>query len=93
MTVLVHNQAADWNRELYQQAFDQVIPDRTDPPAGLVAHFAAPGENGGWQVVDVWESEDDFRRFLEEKVIPVSKELGAPPFDTVVVEIHNSLIP
>ncbi|MEV0170342.1 hypothetical protein AB0I00_04310 [Streptomyces sp. NPDC050803] len=93
MTVLVHNQAVDWNQELYQQTFDRVIPDRANPPAGLIAHFAAPGEDGGWQVVDIWESEADFRRFLEEAVIPAAKEIGAPPFGTTIVELYNSLVP
>lgn len=93
MAVLVHNQSADWTQELYEAAFDRVIPDRTNPPPGLIAHFGAPRDAGGWQVIDVWESEDAFRRFLDGTVVPAATELGAPPFDTVVVELHNSLIP
>ncbi|MBT2525423.1 hypothetical protein ABZX62_26440 [Streptomyces flavidovirens] len=92
MAVLVHNQGADWNQELYQATFDRTT-DRTNPPAGLIAHFGAPGEAGGWQVIDVWESEDAWRRFMEEAVYPAAQELGAPPFDTKMVEIYNSLIP
>lgn len=93
MAVLVQNQGAGWNRELYQATFDKAIPDRSHPPAGLIAHFGAPMEGGGWQVIDVWESEEAFRRFLEESVIPAAQELGAPPFDSKVVEVHNALIP
>ncbi|MEU1890317.1 hypothetical protein [Streptomyces pristinaespiralis] len=93
MAVLVVNQAPDWNQELYQATLDRAIPDPSNPPAGLIAHFAAPGAEGGWQVIDVWESEDALRRFLEGAVMPAAKELGAPPFDTKVVEIYNSLIP
>jgi hypothetical protein len=93
MAVLVHNQGADWNQETYQTTFDRVMPDRTKPPVGLIAHFAAPLTGGGWQVIDVWESEDALRRFMEESVFPATKELGAPPFDTTVVQLHNSLIP
>ncbi|WP_406403752.1 hypothetical protein OH805_30570 [Streptomyces sp. NBC_00879] len=93
MAVLVQNYGAGWNEELYQATFDRAIPDRAKPPAGLVAHLAAPGENGGWQVVDVWESEAEFRQFVEGTLMPVAQELGAPPFDTSVVELLNSLIP
>jgi hypothetical protein len=93
MAVLVTSEGADWTQDLYQATFNRAIPDRTNPPAGLVAHFAAPHGAGGWQVIDVWESEDAFRRFLDESVIPAAKELGAPPFDTKVVQLHNSLIP
>ncbi|WP_282697112.1 hypothetical protein [Streptomyces sp. CC208A] len=93
MTVLVHSQGADWNQELYRQTVDRVIPDRANPPAGLLAHIGAPGKAGGRQVVDVWESEDAFRRFLEDTLIPAAKEIGAPPFATTVVEVDNTLIP
>ncbi|MET9422983.1 MULTISPECIES: hypothetical protein [unclassified Streptomyces] len=93
MAVLVVNQAPDWNQELYQATLDRAIPDRNNPPAGLIAHFAAPGAAGGWQVIDVWESEDAMQRFLADAVRPAAQELGAPPFDTKVVEIYNTLIP
>lgn len=59
----------------------------------LLAHFAGPRPEGGWQVIDAWECEEAFRRFLGQKIFPVAQELGAPPFDSKVFEIHNSLIP
>ncbi|WP_128428787.1 hypothetical protein [Streptomyces cyaneus] len=92
MAVLVVNHSAEWTQELYQATFDRAIPDRANPPAGLVTHYAAPRAGGGWQVIDVWESEDAFRRFLEESVVPAAKELGAPPFESHVTELYNSLI-
>ncbi len=27
-------------------------------PDGIIAHMAGPGSRGGWEVVDVWESEE-----------------------------------
>ena len=56
MAILIAHQGADWNAELYDQAIGRAIPDQSNPPEGLVASFAAPGESGGWRVVDVWES-------------------------------------
>lgn len=44
------------------------------PVAGLLAHIAGQGEKG-FRVVDVWESEDAFRRF-GEKLMPIMKEMG-----------------
>ncbi|MEU9148722.1 hypothetical protein [Streptomyces sp. NPDC048349] len=93
MAVLVYNWSADWTPEQYQAVHDRVLPDPTNPPAGLLAHVASPSDRGGWQVIDVWESEADFRRFTEEKVIPAAQDLGAPPFETKVTEIYNHLIP
>ncbi|MEV4439949.1 hypothetical protein AB0K09_13145 [Streptomyces sp. NPDC049577] len=93
MTVMVHSRGAAWTRELYQETFDRAVPDPDDPPAGLIAHFAGPGEEGGWQVVEVWESVEAFHGFLEKAVLPVARDLKAPPFDSSTVEIHNALIP
>lgn len=93
MAVLAHHQGADWTQDLYQATFDRVIPDRSKPPAGLLVHLAAPREEGGWQVVEVWESEDACRRFVEEAVIPAAQDLGAPRFDSKFVEVSNSLMP
>jgi len=44
------------------------------PVEGLLAHIAGEGANG-FRVVDVWESEDAFRRF-GEKLMPVLQEIG-----------------
>ncbi|GCD94633.1 hypothetical protein [Embleya hyalina] len=93
MTVLVYNKGVSWTRELYQTAFDRIMPDRSKPPAGLVVHIGAPLPDGGWQVIDVWETEAQFRDFMRDVVAPVAQEIGAPPFETKVMEVHNLLIP
>ena len=44
------------------------------PVEGLVAHVAGDAASG-FRVVDVWESEEAFRRF-SEALIPVMKDIG-----------------
>jgi len=44
------------------------------PVEGLLVHIAGEGENG-FRVVDVWESEDSFRRF-GETLMPILQEIG-----------------
>ena len=44
------------------------------PVEGLLVHVARQGANG-FRVVDVWTSEEAFRRF-GEKLIPVLREVG-----------------
>lgn len=44
------------------------------PVPGLLLHVAGQGPNG-FRVVDVWESEDSFRRF-GEKLLPILKAVG-----------------
>jgi hypothetical protein len=69
-----------------------VVPDPSNPPAGLIAHLAAPMEGGGWQIIETWESEEALASFVNETIMPVAQELGAPPFDSRVVARYNSLI-
>ncbi len=50
-------------------------PDR---PAGLVAHVSGPTHDG-WRVINVWRSEDDFRRFQSERLRPSGSQTSLGP--------------
>ena len=61
--------------EQYEQARDLVGWER-DVPDGAVFHVAWMGDDG-FHVVDVWESEDAFNAFAEQRLMPVVKgEVG-----------------
>ncbi len=45
-----------------------VDPDG-NPPDGLIFHASGPIE-GGWGVIDFWESREQFDRFAEERIGP-----------------------
>jgi hypothetical protein len=69
---------------LTQQTYEETVrrltgKNRMSSPAdwpveGLLVHVAGQGAKG-FRVVDVWTSEDAFRRF-GEKLIPVLREVG-----------------
>ena len=63
-----------------------------DPPAGLIFHSAGPIE-GGWGVIDYWESRDHFDRFQQDRLGPTIGELGdrAPQNPPEIKEfpVHN----
>jgi len=44
---------------------------------GIIIHTAGEGPNG-FRIVDVWESQEHFDRFIEEKVMPAAQAIGAP---------------
>ena len=44
--------------EQFDHVHDQVNPDRT-PPKGLLFHASGPID-GGWGIIDFWESRADF---------------------------------
>ena len=54
--------------------YDQIITDLEEPD-GRISHVSAPKE-GGWIVIDVWESEEHLTKF-SERLIPVIQAAGA----------------
>ncbi len=50
-----------------------------NPPAGMIFHSAGPIE-GGWGVIDVWESRDAFDTFVGGRLQPALGELGDEAF-------------
>lgn len=53
------------SREEYLLVEQHLGPDR---PPGLIAHVSGPTDEG-WRVVNVWESEESFRRFQSERLL------------------------
>jgi hypothetical protein len=39
-------------------------------PDGLVVHVAGPAPDGGWQIIDVWESEEQCNAFRVQHLRP-----------------------
>jgi hypothetical protein len=81
MAVLLVHQGAGLTQESYEEAVRRLTGGkaRLDSPAdwpvaGLLVHAAGEAE-GGFRVVDVWESEDAVRQF-GETLIPILRELG-----------------
>lgn len=76
--------------EMYDEVNGKAnAPD--DPPDGLLFHMAGPSD-GGWRVVDAWESRAAFDRFAAEKLGPILSELTggqAPPPEPVEFNVHN----
>jgi hypothetical protein len=64
------------SQETYDQVREQVGLDR---PAGGVLHVAGPSPNGGWRVIEVFDSEDAAKRFVQERLAPAFQAIGAPP--------------
>ncbi|HEY8866609.1 MAG TPA: hypothetical protein VIM22_06725 [Solirubrobacteraceae bacterium] len=72
------------------QEMDQVTADMYDavsakldvqnnPPAGMIFHSGGEKAGGGMRIFDVWESEDAYRRFEEERLRPAIMEVSETP--------------
>ncbi len=65
-----------------------------DSPSGLVS-YSAGFDGSTWRIFDIWESEDHYRRFVEERLMPAMGQIsaqGEPP-QVRTHELHNFLIP
>lgn len=50
-----------------------------EQPAGGIFHAAGPSPDGGWRVIEVWESEEDAKRFVKERLLPAFEAVGTAP--------------
>jgi hypothetical protein len=76
MTVAMLIDNPDGSRDVYESARKHIGLER---PAGGILHVAGPSPNGGWRVMEVWESVDHARRFFGERLRPALEAAGAPP--------------
>jgi hypothetical protein len=63
-----------------------------EPPAGCLYHISGPIE-GGWRVIEVWESEDAQRRFQTERLNPAFEAEGVQKVTPTFFPVHVTLPP
>jgi hypothetical protein len=85
MAVVVVNEIPQGSQGFYEEVSARVVPDG-QLPEGCQVHIAGPS-GGGWRVITVWDSDEQFQQFRNEKLIPAMQELGrdefvAPNIDT-----------
>jgi hypothetical protein len=74
MVVLLTQEFRGVSREDAEEASKR-LNVQANPPAGLIAHVLTDMP-GGIRATDIWESEADFRTFLEERLMPTSQALA-----------------
>jgi hypothetical protein len=62
------------SQEVYERVRERLGLDR---PAGGIFHVAGPSPNGGWRVIEVFESDADAQRFVE-RLKPAFEAVGVP---------------
>ena len=70
--------------ERVARGFGEQVPD------GLIYHAAGVQENGNWQAVSIWETQEHFNRFRDERILPLVREVlgddladaGPPPTES-----------
>ncbi len=84
MAVLVTDEVPGMTQEMYE-AMHAVLAEPGRQAAGFILHAAGPID-GGWQITELWESQQDRDAFVEKYVMPLVPP-GAPLPNTTVREI------
>ena len=72
IAMLVDNPAG--SQELYDSLRKEL---GLEAPAGGILHLAGPSPNGGWRVIELFESQEDASRFLTERFGPALRAVGS----------------
>ena len=69
----------EWPGETQEQyeRLMKLVKLEDEPPEGGLFHVAGPMP-GGWRVLDIWESEQAFERFANERLKPAIQQVGIP---------------
>lgn len=81
----------DVTQEMYDAASEQVGVSADNMPEGAVLHAAGDGPRG-WRVIEVWESEEAAKKFDEEKVEPVLRQVGIVRPAPEVWQVHRLVV-
>ena len=73
----------------YDQGIAQV-GDQLRRAPGFVSHAAGPME-GGYRVVEIWNSREECERFMQQTVMPMAQQVGLPPFEPQFLPVDNVL--
>jgi hypothetical protein len=86
--------------EITLEFLDRVTQEmgvETDPPAGLIVHTHFD-DDGRVQVIDVWDSQEAFESFRDQRLLPAMQKLAAergidmmqaPPPEATVTPVHG----
>ena len=79
--------------EQYDQVIKKMGLRQGGPmPDGGISHWVTETDDG-FRVVDIWESKEQFERFAQEQIGPLSREAGIERQPEIrFVEVHNYLI-
>jgi hypothetical protein len=62
------------------EQYEQLVQDLglSGPPEGVLIHVCGLTSDGGWRMVDVWESQEAFEQFANELLFPRAQAHGFP---------------
>ena len=77
--------------EAYEAVRARIGPEQ---PVGGILQVARPGPNGGFRIIELWESREEAERFIRERLRPAFKAVCVPgPFSPPQFwTVHNVML-
>ena len=83
------------NPNLKQEQYDAMVAKmrvNDNPPDGSVVHIAGEAPDGGWRIIEVWESEEQARAW-DDKLEPALEAAGIVRPTPEIWQVHNLIQP
>jgi len=90
--VVVILSSPEFTAKDYDQVWDDLRAAGQASPRGLISHVGFAKPEGGWMVVDIWESEEAFNEF-GKTLIPIIQKTGVQVPQPKVIPAHYVLVP
>jgi len=91
MVVAVVAEIRGMPKTQYDQAIAEVQDQLRQAP-GFMGHAAGPME-GGYRIMELWNSREECERFLQQTIMPMAQRLGFPPFEPQFLPMDNVVLP
>ena len=85
--VVVIVSSPDLTAKDFDQVWDGVRAAGHSHPKGLLSHVGFANPEGGWMVVDVWESKEAFAEY-GKILIPLIQKTGKKPPEPKIIPAH-----
>jgi hypothetical protein len=89
MPILMIAEQPNLHRETYTSMIDHLMP-LLRSAKGFLSHAGGPSTAGGIRIVEIWESEADFRRFFDDHLKPNIPPGLAP--NLISYELHTAFV-
>ena len=87
VAMMVENPEA--SEEIYERVRALIGAQR---PESCILHVAGPSPNGGFRVIELWDSEEEASRFFVERCLPAFEAVGVPvPPPPEFWPVHNRM--
>lgn len=93
MAILITGEVPGLTTEQYDKVNDAMgIAGSASDIDGLICHTACATDSG-MAISDVWESQEAFERFINERLMPAFQQLGieATGREPTIQQVHNHL--